>query len=50
MQAAFFVSQWLPETLWHSRKQDETQVRDHYDRGDDFYGWFCTAFLMQWAQ
>jgi sphingolipid C9-methyltransferase len=20
--------------------QDEEQVRDHYDRGDDFYGWF----------
>ena len=19
---------------------DEEQVRDHYDRGDDFYGWF----------
>jgi cyclopropane fatty-acyl-phospholipid synthase-like methyltransferase len=21
-------------------KSDEEQVRDHYDRGDDFYGWF----------
>jgi sphingolipid C9-methyltransferase len=39
-QAGFFLSQWLPETLWHSRKQDETQVREHYDRGDDFYSWF----------
>jgi hypothetical protein len=40
-QAKFFLSQWVPETLWHSRKQDEDQVRDHYDRGDDFYNWFC---------
>jgi len=24
----------------HTRSQDEEQVRDHYDRGDDFYGWF----------
>lgn len=39
-QATFFLSQWLPETLWHSRKQDEAQVRNHYDRGDDFYNWF----------
>lgn len=43
-QAKFFLSQWVPETLWHSRKQDETQVRDHYDRGDDFYNWFCKCF------
>ncbi|KAJ2824820.1 hypothetical protein IWW50_003146 [Coemansia erecta] len=33
----FFVFQWIPELLVHSKKQDETQVRDHYDRGDDFY-------------
>ncbi|KAF9157181.1 hypothetical protein DFQ27_005791 [Actinomortierella ambigua] len=36
-QAKFFVTQWIPELLWHSKKQDEDQVRDHYDRGDDFY-------------
>ncbi|KAJ3123321.1 hypothetical protein HK098_002012 [Nowakowskiella sp. JEL0407] len=39
-QFSFFVLQWIPETLWHSRKQDEDQVRDHYDRGDDFYAAF----------
>ncbi|KAJ1663530.1 hypothetical protein IW140_004959 [Coemansia sp. RSA 1813] len=38
--AKFFVLQWIPELLWHSKKQDETQVRDHYDRGDDFYAAF----------
>ncbi|KAI8343388.1 Mycolic acid cyclopropane synthetase-domain-containing protein [Chlamydoabsidia padenii] len=36
-QFKFFLTQWIPETLWHSRDQDENQVRDHYDRGDDFY-------------
>ncbi|KAI9365940.1 S-adenosyl-L-methionine-dependent methyltransferase [Zopfochytrium polystomum] len=40
-QALFFLTQWIPETLWHSKKQDEDQVREHYDRGDDFYNWFC---------
>ena len=36
----FFFTGMIPELLMHSRSQDEEQVRDHYDRGDDFYGWF----------
>lgn len=36
----FFLTGFLPEMIMHSRSQDEEQVRDHYDRGDDFYGWF----------
>ncbi|ETS76148.1 hypothetical protein PFICI_11535 [Pestalotiopsis fici W106-1] len=36
----FFIFQMIPEVIMHSRSQDEEQVRDHYDRGDDFYGWF----------
>ncbi|RPA94005.1 S-adenosyl-L-methionine-dependent methyltransferase [Choiromyces venosus 120613-1] len=35
-----FLLGMIPELLVHSRSQDEEQVRDHYDRGDDFYGWF----------
>ncbi|KAJ7176493.1 sphingolipid C9-methyltransferase [Mycena filopes] len=31
---------FLPEVIVHSQSQDEEQVRDHYDRGDDFYSWF----------
>ncbi|KAJ8066467.1 hypothetical protein OCU04_005527 [Sclerotinia nivalis] len=31
---------FAPEVIMHTRSQDEEQVRDHYDRGDDFYGWF----------
>lgn len=30
----------VPEVVMHSKSQDEEQVRDHYDRGDDFYEWF----------
>ncbi|KAG8904238.1 hypothetical protein FRB99_002058 [Tulasnella sp. 403] len=30
----------IPEVIVHSPAQDESQVRDHYDRGDDFYEWF----------
>ncbi|KAF2684974.1 S-adenosyl-L-methionine-dependent methyltransferase [Lentithecium fluviatile CBS 122367] len=35
-----FLFGFLPEMIMHTRSQDEEQVRDHYDRGDDFYGWF----------
>ncbi|CAG8474031.1 9684_t:CDS:1, partial [Acaulospora colombiana] len=45
-QAKFFLTQWIPETLWHSRKQDEGQVRDHYDRGDDFYAAFLGPLMV----
>ncbi|CAK7896757.1 sphingolipid C9-methyltransferase [[Candida] anglica] len=36
----FFVFGLIPEVIMHSKSQDEEQVRDHYDRGDDFYTWF----------
>lgn len=36
----FFLFGMIPEVISHSRSQDEEQVRDHYDRGDDFYGYF----------
>ncbi|KAF2725526.1 S-adenosyl-L-methionine-dependent methyltransferase [Polychaeton citri CBS 116435] len=36
----FFLTGMMPEVILHTRSQDEEQVRDHYDRGDDFYGWF----------
>lgn len=36
----YFLLGMIPELIMHSRSQDEEQVRDHYDRGDDFYGFF----------
>ncbi|KAK6197542.1 cyclopropane-fatty-acyl-phospholipid synthase [Scheffersomyces amazonensis] len=36
----FFLLGMIPEVILHSKSQDEEQVREHYDRGDDFYTWF----------
>ncbi|KAG7192394.1 Sphingolipid C9-methyltransferase [Scheffersomyces spartinae] len=36
----YFLLEMIPEVIFHSKSQDEEQVRDHYDRGDDFYTWF----------
>jgi cyclopropane fatty-acyl-phospholipid synthase-like methyltransferase len=33
----FLVTRMVPEWLIHSRAQDRRIVRDHYDRGDDFF-------------
>lgn len=35
----YVVFQLFPDLL-HPPSQDEEQVRDHYDRGDDFYAFF----------
>jgi len=31
---------FIPDILMHTARQDETQIRDTYDRGNDFYEWF----------
>ncbi|KAF2112268.1 S-adenosyl-L-methionine-dependent methyltransferase [Lophiotrema nucula] len=36
----YFLTGMIPEMIMHTRSQDEEQVRDHYDRGDDFYSCF----------
>ena len=33
----FFFMRMIPEVAIHSKAQDERIVRDHYDRGDDFF-------------
>jgi cyclopropane fatty-acyl-phospholipid synthase-like methyltransferase len=35
-----FFTHMIPEVAIHSKAQDERIVRDHYDRGNDFFGWF----------
>ncbi|KAI8071651.1 Mycolic acid cyclopropane synthetase-domain-containing protein [Gongronella butleri] len=45
-QFKFFLSEWLPLTFWHSRDQDKSQVREHYDRGDDFYEAFLGPLMV----
>ena len=34
------VTNFLPEVTIHSKDQDRRIVREHYDRGNDFFGWF----------
>ena len=36
----WFVTNFLPEVLIHSKSQDKRIVREHYDRGNDFFEWF----------
>jgi cyclopropane fatty-acyl-phospholipid synthase-like methyltransferase len=36
----FLFSRFIPEVAIHSKAQDERIVRDHYDRGNDFFGGF----------
>lgn len=42
----FFLLQFIPELLTHSRSQDVEQVRAHYDRGDDFYAAFLGETMI----
>jgi len=34
------VTNFIPEVAIHSKSQDQRIVREHYDRGNDFFGWF----------
>jgi cyclopropane fatty-acyl-phospholipid synthase-like methyltransferase len=36
----FFFTRMIPEVLIHSKSQDERIVREHYDRGNDFFAAF----------
>ena len=36
----FLLTNFLPEVLIHSQAQDLRIGREHYDRGNDFFGWF----------
>jgi cyclopropane fatty-acyl-phospholipid synthase-like methyltransferase len=42
----FLATRMLPETLIHSKSQDERIVRDHYDRGDDFFAAFLGETMV----
>jgi len=36
----FLFAKFIPSVTIHSKRQDERIVRDHYDRGNDFFGSF----------
>lgn len=44
-----FCCNFIPEMLSHSRVQDLDQVRDHYDRGNDFYEAFLGSTMIYTA-
>jgi cyclopropane fatty-acyl-phospholipid synthase-like methyltransferase len=42
----FLITRMLPEWLIHSKAQDQRIVRDHYDRGDDFFEAFLGESMI----
>ncbi|TDZ18239.1 Sphingolipid C9-methyltransferase 1 [Colletotrichum sidae] len=36
----FIFFTFAPDVIFHSRKQDEEQIRPTYDKGNDHYAWF----------
>ncbi|MBC7793619.1 MAG: class I SAM-dependent methyltransferase [Clostridia bacterium] len=34
------ITNFVPEVTIHSKEQDTRIIRENYDRGNDFYGWF----------
>ncbi len=42
----FFFCTFIPDLLFHTKIQDVTQVRDHYDRGNDFYHAFLGPMMI----
>jgi cyclopropane fatty-acyl-phospholipid synthase-like methyltransferase len=45
----FLVTRMVPEWLIHSRSQDRRIVRDHYDRGNDFFAAFLGETMVYTA-
>ncbi len=40
------VTNFFPEVLIHSKKQDKRIVGDNYNRGNDFYNWFLGEAMV----
>lgn len=42
----FFLCNFMPELIFHSKIQDAEQVCDHYNRGNDFYNGFLGPMMV----
>lgn len=42
----YFLGKLIPELLAHTKKQDDEQVTDHYNRGNDFYNSFLGETMV----
>ena len=45
----FFFKNFIPEVAIHSKSQDKRIVREHYDRGNDFFGYFLGERMVYTA-
>ncbi|HSC88494.1 MAG TPA: cyclopropane-fatty-acyl-phospholipid synthase family protein [Polyangiaceae bacterium] len=43
------LTNFLPEVALHSRSQDRRIVGEHYNRGNDFFGWFLGEAMVYTA-
>lgn len=43
------VTNFLPEVTIHSKRQDSRIVGEHYNRGNDFFGWFLGESMVYTA-
>lgn len=43
------LTRYLPKVLIHSKRQDKHVVSEHYDRGNDFFGWFLGPSMVYTA-
>jgi cyclopropane fatty-acyl-phospholipid synthase-like methyltransferase len=43
------VTNFLPEVMIHSKKQDKRIVGEHYNRGNDFFEWFLGPAMVYTA-
>ncbi len=43
------ITNFLPEVAIHSKKQDSRIVGEHYNRGNDFFGWFLGESMVYTA-
>jgi cyclopropane fatty-acyl-phospholipid synthase-like methyltransferase len=43
------VTNFLPEVMLHSKKQDKRIVGEHYNRGNDFFEWFLGPAMVYTA-
>eukprot|EP00297_Palpitomonas_bilix_P008681 CAMPEP_0113885084 /NCGR_PEP_ID=MMETSP0780_2-20120614/10689_1 /TAXON_ID=652834 /ORGANISM="Palpitomonas bilix" /LENGTH=437 /DNA_ID=CAMNT_0000872921 /DNA_START=36 /DNA_END=1349 /DNA_ORIENTATION=+ /assembly_acc=CAM_ASM_000599 len=45
-QIKFFLTHCIPDVLNHSKSHDKAQVTEHYNRGNDFFGWFLGPSMV----
>lgn len=43
------ITNFLPEVALHSKSQDSRIVKEHYNRGNDFFGWFLGEAMVYTA-